>query len=246
MKLSHRDLARLAGLWLLERRWAFLAGFEVALPDGVADALAVSKPRDLEVEALVAADKARLADRAEANRQEYVRAREAWNVKAMAWDEANRMVATPATKRPKPPAYPSLPSLSHWQTTPESAKGVVGLVEVKRTRSDLLQDLRKKKLLRYEPFATNLWLAGTREAFRIGEDVAGGGRALVDLKDRGLPSHWGVLLLPTEGNPDKLAHSQVWALRGARRSREALQGELRLRAYQVGRSLSYRALRGDV
>lgn len=209
--LSHRDLARLAALWLLQRRWAYLAGFEVALADGNADAIAVSKPRDPEVEELV-------------------------RLELDAWGAAGE-----EGPRPKAPAGWRHASLYHWRPTPESAKGVVGLVEVKRTRADLLQDLRRRKMLKYQPQATNLWLAGTEEALR-GRDST----VLEDLAARGLPPSWGVLLLPTEGDPARLSPGLVWALRGSRRTRVALPGELRLRAYQVGRSLSYRALRGDV
>ena len=251
-ELSHRDLARLAALWLLDRRWAFLACHEFGLPDGVADAIAVSKPRDPAVEALVEVERLQLADQAEAAQLAYDAARAAWNVEAMAWDAAYRSVEAPhdvaedAPPRPKHPAYPRVSWRFAWQGTPETAKGVVAVVEVKRTRADLLQDLRKRKLLKYEPVATTLYLAGTSEALGYKNVPGGFDRVLEDLADRGLPKTWGVLLLPTEGNPSRLDHGAVIALRGARRTRAAEPGELRLRAYQIGRSLSYRGLRGDL
>lgn len=61
--------------------------------------------------------------------------------------------------------------------------------ECKRTRADLLADLRAGKMFKYESSSSHCYLAGTAEA--LGDDP------LNDLTARGLPSHWGVLLLNT-------------------------------------------------
>jgi len=76
----------------------------------------------------------------------------------------------------------------------------IGIAEVKVTRGDLRQDLKRGKMLRYERQATHVYLAATPEALNI----QGGGcyytseavsDVLEDLGERGLPKHWGVVLI---------------------------------------------------
>lgn len=61
----------------------------------------------------------------------------------------------------------------------------VCIVEVKRTRADLLQDLNNKKMLKYEKHGTHMYLA-------LGPDFKD--TILNELPKLGLPNHWGVLI----------------------------------------------------
>jgi hypothetical protein len=67
----------------------------------------------------------------------------------------------------------------------------IAVAEVKRTRPDLLQDLRASKMLKYEKSSTHCYLAATPEALGNLQDK----EALEDLALRGLPPHWGVLVI---------------------------------------------------
>ena len=107
-------------------------------------------------------------------------------------------------------------------------------IEVKRTRADLLQDLRKKKMLKYERRATHCYLAATSEALRT--DKFSNRELLKDLKTKGLPIHWGVLLLPTSGT------SVPKVIRGARRHKTVRQQTLRTLTRRIARSFMYRVL----
>jgi hypothetical protein len=69
----------------------------------------------------------------------------------------------------------------------------IAVAEVKRTRSDLLQDLNKKKLLKYEKGTTHCYLAATPEALRL--DKVSEQECLEDLTKLGLPKSWGVLVI---------------------------------------------------
>lgn len=82
-------------------------------------------------------------------------------------------------------------------TNPSKDKGKIVAVEVKRTRSDLLADLGRKKFLKYENGSTHCYIAATPQAlgYKKGEEKA----VLKDLTERGVPPYWGVLLLPPHG-----------------------------------------------
>lgn len=79
----------------------------------------------------------------------------------------------------------------------------VVIAEVKRTRSDLLSDLRRKKMHGYEPRATHCYLAATLEAYVPPSKLKKADLRnksqfdqwiLSDLASKGLPTHWGVLI----------------------------------------------------
>lgn len=117
---------------------------------------------------------------------------------------------------------------------PRSKEKKLVAIEVKRTRADLLQDLRKKKMLKYERRATHCYLAATSEALRA--DKFSNQEILKDLKAKGLPSYWGLLLLPTTGN----AAPKV--IRGARRHKTIRTITLRTLTRRIARSFMYRVL----
>ena len=107
-------------------------------------------------------------------------------------------------------------------------------IEVKRTRSDLLQDLRKRKMLKYEARATHCYLAATPEALRLHKLTTP--EALADLKTRGLPTYWGVLVLTN--NPLK----PIRVLRGARKHKSVQSSTIRTLTRKIGRSWMYRIM----
>ena len=80
----------------------------------------------------------------------------------------------------------------------------ITVIETKRTRADLTQDLRKGKMLKYDKHASHCYLAATVQALNYSSVE----QTLADLADKGLPVHWGVLLL---------THNQVICLRSARK-----------------------------
>ena len=72
----------------------------------------------------------------------------------------------------------------------------LAIYEVKRTRADLLQDLKARKILKYSQRATHCYLAATKEA--LGLDKKTTSQVLTDLKQKGLPLSWGIIVLPTQ------------------------------------------------
>jgi hypothetical protein len=72
-------------------------------------------------------------------------------------------------------------------------------VEVKKARGDLLADINSGKYRKYEYGTTHCYLAATPAALGI-KKKADVHRSLADLKRRGFPEYWGVLLLPYAGN----------------------------------------------
>jgi hypothetical protein len=85
----------------------------------------------------------------------------------------------------------------------------VVVAEIKRSRADLLQDLKKKKMLKYEARATHCYLAVTADCLWTPSELAAGAhlsptastQALEFLASKGLPSYWGVLV-PHPRTPD--------------------------------------------
>jgi hypothetical protein len=70
-------------------------------------------------------------------------------------------------------------------------KKEIYIAEIKVSRADLLQDLKKGKLLKYETASSHCYLLGTPEVFITSRsDVA---NIIADLTSKGLPKHWGIL-----------------------------------------------------
>lgn len=72
----------------------------------------------------------------------------------------------------------------------------ISIAEIKVSRADLLQDLKKKKMLRYERQATHCYLVTTPEALLYSKRSAS--EILEDLTQKGLPKTWGVLVWDQE------------------------------------------------
>jgi len=78
-------------------------------------------------------------------------------------------------------------------SSPKAKELKIAVAEVKKTRADLLQDLRAKKMLKYEKGTTHCYLAATPEALAYGKKSKA--EVLAELTSKGLPPRWGVLLV---------------------------------------------------
>lgn len=85
------------------------------------------------------------------------------------------------------------------------SKAKITIIESKRTRADLLQDLRKGKMLKYTKHGSHCYLAATAQALNHTTVE----QTLLDLTNKGLPTSWGVLLI---------SNDQVVCLRAARKT----------------------------
>lgn len=117
----------------------------------------------------------------------------------------------------------------------KESKTKIVAVEVKRTKADLVQDLKKGKLLKYESNSTHCYLAATREALGI-KYAKEAPTAIKHLVELGLPRHWGILLLPTKGR----ARPKV--LRSSRQIGKPLPGVPEELAIKMAISFSNRIL----
>lgn len=110
----------------------------------------------------------------------------------------------------------------------------IAIAEVKVSRSDLLSDLRSRKMLRYESQATECAIAVT--GAMVGADV---GAFLSFVSDRGLPPEWGVIVV------DDRAVTMVrkWRRLPPPRGREPTEDARQRLAVRIGVSLSYRYAR---
>lgn len=118
----------------------------------------------------------------------------------------------------------------------------LAVVEVKRNRSDLLQDLKRGKMLKYERVASHCYLAlhpsclkaelqGPNQRALLKE------QQLVELEDLGLPVHWGVMLVTEAKTPTPRSIRSARVPKGKERpSASQLYGA----AVAIGRSLAYR------
>jgi hypothetical protein len=111
-----------------------------------------------------------------------------------------------------------------------SKKRRVTIVECKRTRSDLLQDIRKRKYMKYERNSTHCYFAGTSEAYKSMVDK----QILFDFKNRGVPDHWGILHID--------AHGKIRCIRKARAHKTITSAQVNSIVRKIARSLSYRIL----
>lgn len=98
------------------------------------------------------------------------------------------------------------------------------VIEVKRTRTDLLADLRVKKMLKYEPHASHCYLALGPEFDKS---------ILKELPTLGLPAHWGVILF--QG-------SEFKSIRAAHSIRKVTQSELTTLTKKIALSYMHRIL----
>lgn len=117
---------------------------------------------------------------------------------------------------------------------PRARSHRVTIIECKRTRSDLLQDLRAKKFLKYEQKSTHCYLAATSEAY--GEMT--NSQILVDMKNKGVPDYWGLLKFGPRGG--------IICLRSAKAHRKTTATAVRSIIRKIAKSLCYRAIQGKL
>lgn len=131
---------------------------------------------------------------------------------------------------------PVVPALLRRRNSEPEPRVVV--VECKRTRSDLLGDLRAKKMLRYEASATHCYLALTDEVLSTFPKVPSALKSrLVEL---GLPRTWGILRV----NINQPGWTGVSALRTARRLQPTTPHAVYGTAWDIACSLSWKAVNG--
>lgn len=118
---------------------------------------------------------------------------------------------------------------------PRAKQKKIAVVEVKRTRSDLLADLRKKKMLKYERTASHCYLAATCDALMFPKKDKK--QVLDDLKAKGLPTYWGVLMFHPSG--------KIQVLRGSKRKQPANSRSITMLIRKIARSYMYRVLSTD-
>jgi hypothetical protein len=122
----------------------------------------------------------------------------------------------------------------------------LAVAEVKRTRADLLGDLRAGKLLKYQAQASHCYLAAHVEALGVEQNTMHrpGVReeALHDLEMRGLPRTWGVLVLTNRWRRGKnWIHVESW--RNPKRLPTVVtESDRHNVTRQIARSLAYRVL----
>jgi hypothetical protein len=109
----------------------------------------------------------------------------------------------------------------------------IAVAEVKRTRSDLLHDLNKGKLLKYEKGTSHCYLAATPEALRL--DKVTEAACLEELTKLGLPKSWGVLVID----------QGVRSIRSARSINKVNLLRTRAITKRLARSHMYRMLNGS-
>lgn len=112
----------------------------------------------------------------------------------------------------------------------------ITVAEIKRTRSDLLQDLNKQKLRKYEKNCTHLYLCATQEALLLAKN--GFKECAVELEAKGLPSYWGIILLPS----DRSSYFKPTCLRPAKQLNKYNAEIANVLTYTIAKSLSNKML----
>jgi len=164
-------------------------------------------------------------ERARVLKEERAAAVEEWNRRLDAWQETKK-------RRPRYPKQPQGGKIGKVKNLR------IGVIEVKRTRQDLLADLREQKMLRYEQVGTCCWLAAHADALKcepkgmLSREEAR--EILHKLTELGLPSTWGVLVL---------RHRGWYTLRPTKHVRQADPAVMRLWQERIARSLVYRLTR---
>lgn len=105
-------------------------------------------------------------------------------------------------------------------------------IEAKVSRPDLLQDLQKQKLRKYEAHASHCYLACGPGILRGSSDE----ELVEDLHSRGLPDFWGILL----------ADKDIRVLRRSKRIRPISIATIRKYCTQIGKSYMYKYLKTQV
>jgi hypothetical protein len=207
--ITHRQLCRLTSAWMQERGIVWLACWELGLAVGVLDTIGISSPGTSDE--LVAYDR--------------------WRTDVL-MERARR------GKRGLPGAW--------TRTTP--AQPEIRIAECKVTRADLLADLRAGKMLAYEQLATHCYLSLGPDlvawfAKRAKTDLRNGKvwarHIREDLTDRGLPKHWGIVVVVPNGRG---GYDEPKTIRGARRIANRSPDLVRYIGWRMAKSTMARVL----
>jgi len=119
---------------------------------------------------------------------------------------------------------------------PRAKSHRITAIEVKKTRGDLLQDINAGKYLKYEPGSTHCYLAATSEALMLHKRTET--QVKEDLRKRGFPKHWGILVFGPRGG--------IRCLRPATKHRNTTILRIRTLTRKMAKSLIYRAIKGKL
>lgn len=114
-------------------------------------------------------------------------------------------------------------------TRPKYKPFKVLAVEAKVSRSDLLQDLNKGKMLKYEQRASHCYLACDRSVLKNSSYE----EFVEDITNKGLPKHWGILIVDKD----------VTVIRRAQRIRPISISTIRQLSIKIGKSYMWKNLR---
>lgn len=235
-EITHRDLCRVAASWMLGLGWCDLACWELGQVTPTAERDAATKRREAHHERLESVpygeEHARLHNAfyaAEPKASVYDAVGltiQALHAGRLGYREARvKRESAAAARRGIAPAKVPNVTLPRLQ-----------IIEVKRTRADLLGDLRAGKMLKYERLASHCVLAGSADAFGVKPHEAATPRILDDLASRGLPKHWGVA---------RFYGSSLMMIRNPRRLATVITPEDRDAVVsRIARSMVYRVLGG--
>jgi VCBS repeat-containing protein len=93
-------------------------------------------------------------------------------------------------------------------------------------------------MLKYEQGASHCYLAATPEALGLKTDN-NVDSTIADLQKRGLPKHWGILLLSTDGK-------YVTSIKNAQSKAQAHPATILALTAQIAKSFCYRVLNGSM
>lgn len=216
-KVSHRELCHLAADWLMKDSKHWLVGVEFeGGSSGICDAIGMTNPNPKFSEA--------------AKHRQYLKALDLWQEAYQKWRTGK------VAKRARRPSSPS----SFW-TSNKPKPPRITVVECKRTRSDLLSDLKAGKMLKYEGVATHCYLCCLPQVFcTIPPGTSRAKRKkmiLEDLHKKGLPTHWGLL---------EVTEKATVALKSARKIQTLDVVDLQIMAEFIARSWMFRAVRATL
>lgn len=217
----------------MRQAWAEVVGYEVSIPGGIADAIAVTDPMRL-----AACPEHRVAFEAHSAARSALWER--LRAAALAGSSGRWLNGTQLEE-----VSAAVDSELPWPVAPiykSRGAGRVAVFEVKRTRSDLLGDLRRGKMLRYEVAATHCYLA-------VGPDVLRGdwygGTWAEQVTELGLPKHWGILSVKAwKGYRDGVMRVNATSVRPARRIRPTTAALVWPACTTIAKATSYKLLRG--
>jgi len=231
-EITHRDLTRAAARWILDISGIHAATYELAVDGGQADAIGVSTPDP------AAATELRVGEYARAQQYRH----DAYNKRCAKAAKKRGDLFEPIDFGSTSPAW--LAGYRERSIKRLAGPSLVVIAECKRTRSDLLADLRAQKLRRYEAAASHCWLVANAEVVR--GDAAEISRwqkdrdaAVAQLEADGLPAAWGIAIV---GGAWADGVRRVFSIRDAQRLREPEPWEIQGWADRMLQSMCQRVV----